>query len=87
MYDAIDIQVRVKPSDETISLTLYLKIFEKQGELKYFWQTSDKSDFRLQIMQQDKNYIYTNDIIVDPMIKSTKEEIAEELMEKIPVFD
>jgi hypothetical protein len=86
MNDDIEIQVKVKPLGESISLTLHLKIFKKKGELKYFWQTSENSLYCLQIMQQDKNYIFTGDMIVDPQIQSTKEEIAEKMMEKIPVF-
>jgi len=86
-----EITINVKVKDEknisTVPLKLKLKIFSKDDELIYVWKTNSIEDFFLAIIYNSSNYIYPNNIRKDLRILTSKEEIAEQLIEKTPIFD
>ena len=87
MVDEVIINVEIKPSYQIIPLTLYLKIYSKNNKLIYLWRTDRNSEYFVEIIQHDRNYVYERDINKDLRIISPKENIAEQMIEKIPVFE
>ncbi len=86
-----EITIKVKVKDEktisTVPLKLRLKIFSKDDELIYVWKTYETENFFLAVIYNSSNYIYPNNIRKDLRILTSKEEIAEQLIEKTPIFD
>jgi hypothetical protein len=85
MVNEITIQVKTSPSKKVISLPLVLKVYKKREDFVYVWR-SVNSDVFLEIVQTEPNYIFTDNINKDLQIITSKEIIAEQMMEKIPVF-
>ena len=88
MSKEININVRINKNQKEVSipLTLKLKIFSKNKELIYVWKTADTEDIFLAIIYNGSNYIYPDNIKKDLRILTSKEEIAEQVVEKTPIF-
>jgi len=90
MKKEITINVKVIKDQNHISsvpLKLKLKIFSKDEELIYVWKTSEMEELFLAVIYHGTNYIYPNNIRKDLKILTSKEKIAEQLIEKTPIFD
>ena len=90
MKKEITINVKVIKDQNHISsvpLKLKLKIFSKDEELIYVWKTSEMEELFLAVIYNSTNYIYPNNIRKDLKILTSKEKIAEQLIEKTPIFD
>jgi len=85
MEKEVKITIIVKPAVQT-QLTLTLRVYSHQGKLQYFWRTPKDSEYFLEILTNDKNYIYADNINKDPRILTVKETIAIKMMEKIPIM-
>jgi hypothetical protein len=86
MDDEVKIDVVVRPSLAK-KLTLILKVYLRNNEFYYIWRSSESSDYFLEIVTKEKNYIYVHNINKDPRILTSKEIIARQMMEKMPIMD
>lgn len=88
MDKEIIVNVKVKDQEnQSVPLKLKLKIFSKSDELIYVWKTPEIEDLFLAVIYNSSNYIYPDNIRKDLRILSSKEEIAEQIVEKTPIFE
>jgi len=88
MNPEINIQVSVSDNGGAfVNLKLKLKIYSKDDDMLYVWKTSENAEYFLAVMQNKSNYIYPENIRKDLRIKTGKEAIAEQVLEKTPILD
>ena len=77
----INVQVK-KQKDISVPLKLTLKTFSKADELIYIWKTPEIEEFFLAVIHNNTHHFYPHNIKKDTRILTTKEEIAEQIIEK-----